>query len=96
MPPLVVVLHEADNVATAMAVLNPGDTVISSPRLVTASENIPFGHKVAIQPIKRGMKIVKYGEPIGVAKEDIELGACVHVHNLDSERGRGDKGRNRE
>jgi hypothetical protein len=28
-----------------------------------------------------------------VALESIALGACVHIHNVESERGRGDKER---
>jgi len=34
---------------------------------------------------------VKYGEPIGIATRDIRSGQHVHVHNLESARGRGDK-----
>ena len=52
--------------------------------------DIPYGHKVAVKPIKVGEPIVKYGEEIGVATQDIETGDYVHVHNLDSQRARGD------
>jgi hypothetical protein len=37
--------------------------------------------------------VVKYGQRIGVAGADIAAGAHVHVHNVVSERGRGDLGR---
>ena len=33
---------------------------------------------------------MKYGEEIGVASRAIAAGNHVHVHNLDSMRGRGD------
>ena len=33
---------------------------------------------------------MKYGEEIGVASREISAGNHVHVHNLDSMRGRGD------
>ncbi|MEZ5810572.1 MAG: UxaA family hydrolase [Rhizobiaceae bacterium] len=88
----VIILQENDNVATAMAVIRKGEEIIKSPSSVMTLEDIPFGHKIAIQPIKKGAKVIKYGEPIGIAKNDIAIGACVHVHNLESERGRGDKG----
>ncbi|MDP1993088.1 MAG: SAF domain-containing protein [Syntrophales bacterium] len=41
--------------------------------------------------MKKGDLIVKYGEPIGIATQDIRIGQHVHVHNLESARGRGDK-----
>lgn len=52
--------------------------------------DIPYGHKVAVKPIAKGEPIVKYGEEIGVATKDIKTGDYVHVHNLDSQRARGD------
>ncbi len=56
----------------------------------TVRADIPYGHKVAVRPIKIGEPIIKYGEEIGVATQDIETGDYVHVHNLDSQRARGD------
>jgi len=53
--------------------------------------SIPYGHKVAVRPIEVGSPILKYGEEIGVATHDIKVGEHVHVHNLDSQRSRGDK-----
>jgi altronate dehydratase small subunit len=52
--------------------------------------DIPYGHKFALQPIAKGEPIIKYGEEIGIASRDIKKGEYVHVHNLDSMRGRGD------
>lgn len=37
-----------------------------------------------------GEQITKYGEEIGIATQEIRPGDYVHVHNLDSMRGRGD------
>jgi altronate dehydratase small subunit len=34
--------------------------------------------------------VLKYGESIGVASSDIQMGQLVHVHNLEGARGRGD------
>ena len=39
---------------------------------------------------REGELIMKYGEEIGIATKDIVKGEYVHVHNLDSMRGRGD------
>ena len=53
--------------------------------MVSLSE-VPVYHKVAVRDIKRGDHILKYGEKLGVATQDIKLGEHVHVQNLDSER----------
>ena len=39
-------------------------------------------HKIALADIKEGEKVIKYGFPIGVAKQDIKAGSWVHVHNV--------------
>ena len=56
---------------------------------ITAHSAIPFGHKFAIRRITKGSKVIKYGEVIGRATADIEVGEHVHVHNVESLRGRG-------
>lgn len=82
-------IHDsADNVALALADLKTGDTVEvkinGKSRKIEIKENIPYGHKVAIINIKKGSKIIKYGEVIGVATEDISIGSHVHTHNIES------------
>lgn len=90
-------VHEDDNVAVVFAekVKNGIDLDIRDHKgnveVVHLLGDIPYGHKVAIKPIKIGSPILKYGEEIGVATSDIAKGDYVHVHNLDSQRGRGDK-----
>ena len=100
---LVNVLHPRDNVATALAELAPGTRVDlpagSAEREGAAAEDvafvetrdaIPFGHKIALQRIGLGEPVIKYGEVIGLATDAIAPGEHVHVHNVDSQRGRGD------
>ncbi len=85
-----------DNVATVFAEgIEAGTEVIvldvaGEEHPLTVRESIPYGHKFALCDIERGAQITKYGEEIGVASRDIAAGAYVHVHNLDSMRGRGD------
>lgn len=57
---------------------------------VKVKGNVPYGHKIATALIHKGDLIIKYGEEIGVATADIIKGEYVHIHNLDSLRGRGD------
>lgn len=57
---------------------------------IRLSADVPYGHKVAIKPIAKGALVVKYGEKIGRATAAICIGEHVHVHNVESLRGRGD------
>lgn len=45
---------------------------------------IPVGHKYALNDIKKGEFVIKYGEVIGRATTDIKKGEWVHSHNLKS------------
>ena len=44
--------------------------------------NLDDGHKYALRDIKSGENIIKYGNPIGHATEDIKAGEHVHTHNV--------------
>ena len=48
---------------------------------IELQDDIKAGHKVALRDIKKGEDIIKYGYPIGQAKEDISKGQWVHTHN---------------
>ena len=53
---------------------------------IKALQDIPLGHKIALTSIAEGMRVIKYGEPIGKAVAPIKPGEHVHVHNLKSAR----------
>ena len=57
---------------------------------VTLMDDIPSNHKFAFRDITAGEPIIKYGLNIGEATQDIQTGQHVHVHNIESNRGRGD------
>ena len=44
--------------------------------------NLENGHKYAVKDIAKGEKIIKYGFPIGIAKENIKADEHIHTHNL--------------
>lgn len=44
--------------------------------------NLDNGHKYAIRNIAKGETVIKYGFPIGIAKEDIKIDEHIHTHNL--------------
>ena len=75
-------IHPRDNVAVALSPVAAGERVRVEGREVTALEDIPQGHKLALAPIAAGGEVIKYGCPIGRAKRDIAPGAWVHSHNL--------------
>jgi len=90
-----IVIHPSDNVATALADIAAGSRV----RLdqggrrveVRVRGAIPRGHKFALSALRAGEAVIKYGEMIGRASAGIPAGCHVHTHNLQSERGRGDR-----
>ena len=90
----IVVLNDADNVATSLAPLDAGTRIEvalnGEIRTITVLDSIAFGHKLAIRTMAPGDDVVKYGEVIGRASEAIEPGQWVHVHNVESARARGD------
>lgn len=80
-----------DNVVTCCEAVAAGEAVEADGIAAVAAQDIPIYHKMAIAAIKAGEKVLKYGQPIGVASRDIEPGQHVHVQNLESDRGRGDR-----
>ncbi len=79
-------INEKDRVVVALRPIPAGEAIAveSGGRLreVTAREDIPAGHKMAICDIPAGGEVIKYGYRIGNAKEDIPAGAWIHTHNV--------------
>lgn len=90
------VIHPDDNVANLIGPGSKGQsvqcTIESQTKTATIAlvDDIPANHKFARVNIKAGAPIVKYGLSIGRASRDIQSGQYVHVHNIESNRGRGD------
>lgn len=88
------VVEPSDNVATTLRELEAGETVTvavgDEDRTVQIKTDVKFGHKIAVEDISDGETITKYGKSIGNATDDIEAGDWVHVHNVESNYGRGD------
>lgn len=81
---LVLDLH--DNVATLLSDASAYETILLKglEGTVVLSENIASGHKVALKPICSGGDILKYGQRIGTATKDINLGEWINLHNMGS------------
>lgn len=88
----VFLIDEADNVVTNVADEIPAGTEVDvKGTVIETVDDIPYGHKIALRPIAEGEEVIKYGLSIGSATEDIPAGSHVHIHNVESNRGRGDK-----
>ena len=90
----IVLLNPRDSVVTSLTELQAGaqfdielDGAVKS---VTVRDAVPFAHKVAVRSMAAGADVLKYGEVIGHASRAIEPGDWVHIHNVESARGRGD------
>ena len=73
-----IVISPNDSVGVALAALKKGETAEG----VLLLEDIEKGHKFALRPIKAGEPVIKYGEVIGKACEDIGKGMHIHTHNM--------------
>ena len=81
-------IDPGDNVVTVVEDSTGGDSVefitAAGSRQITVLDDVPFGHKVAVEEIPVGEKVVKYNETIGRASRAINRGQHVHVHNVQS------------
>lgn len=81
-----------DSVGVAIEDIHAGETVDGvvleddTTVRVSAAQDIPLGHKIALTSIPAQGTVIKYGDCIGVATAAIEPGQHVHVHNLKSAR----------
>ena len=77
-------IHPKDNVAVALEDVKKGcDVIINGfSQRMEVLEDISFGHKIALDDIKKGDMVIKYGAPIGHAVTSIKKGMWVHTHNV--------------
>ena len=78
----------ADNVVTCVNEVPAGEKVVyrkgAEVLTLTALENIPYCHKIALVDIAKGAEVIKYGESLGQTSENIPTGHWVAHHNLFS------------
>lgn len=75
-------INPADNVAVCIEPGQVGEILVVGNLSVTIAEEIPAGHKIALETIQKGENVIKYGEPIGHVTETVAAGRHVHAHNL--------------
>lgn len=84
-------MNEKDNVATCLQEIKAGQALSLESNIIVANSPIPQYHKIALCSMAIGTPIYKYGQVIGLATAEIIVGDHVHIHNIESTRGRGDK-----
>jgi altronate hydrolase len=78
----VVYLNPDDNICVAARDLESGAQVTAGGRTVTLTGRVKLGHKIALSPVAKGSRVLRYGQTIGFATGDIDPGDWVHVHNM--------------
>ena len=81
-------MDKADNVVTCVRPVKAGEEVTyrcgEEVLSLTAKEDIPYCHKIALTDIAEGSDVRKYGELIGKAAKEIAKGHLVNHENIYS------------
>jgi (2R)-sulfolactate sulfo-lyase subunit alpha len=78
----VVVVEDLKAGTDMLGVITETDTTIR----VTAKQDIPIGHKVALTELKEGDTVIKYGADVGRMVGNAKTGEHVHIHNHRTKR----------
>lgn len=70
---LCIKIKEQDNVAIAVKEIKAGTLVEAG---LTANQDIPQAHKIALCDIPKNGAVIRYGVTLGYAKEPIQKGDC--------------------
>ncbi len=72
-------IHERDNVAIAIQDIAAGTRIEDG---LTANQDIPQAHKIALCDIPQNGEVIRYGVVLGYAKDDIRKGDWINEHML--------------
>jgi len=75
-------INPADTVVVCLRAFKAGETIVVDGQTVEVLQDTPVGHKILIKDTPQGTDIIKYGYPIGHAKEDLKTGSWVNENNL--------------
>jgi len=75
-------INPADSVVVCLQPKKKGDIIDIDGKQIVVNQDTPAGHKVLIKDTKAGEDIIKYGYPIGHAREDLKQGDWVNENNL--------------
>lgn len=75
-------INPADTVVVCLQPKKRGDIIDIDGKQIVVNQDTPAGHKILIKDTAQGIDIIKYGYPIGHAKEDLKAGDWVNEENL--------------
>ena len=75
-------INPADSVVVCLRAFKQGETIEVDGRQIEVLQDTPVGHKLLIVDTPEGKDIIKYGYPIGHAKESLVAGSWVNENNL--------------
>ena len=78
-------LRPQDNVVIATKPIPAGTVLETAGIKLTVASRVGLGHKLAVQPIKKGDAVYKYGQIIGFASTEIAPGDWVHTQNVSAD-----------
>lgn len=75
-------INPADSVVVCLQPIEQGTTIEVDGTAITVNQDTPAGHKILIKDTPAGTNIIKYGYPIGHARQDLKAGDWVNENNL--------------
>ena len=75
-------INPADNVVVAIQPQPAGAVIEVDGAQITVLEDVPAGHKIAIKDLAEGENVIKYGFPIGHAREAKKAGSWMNENNI--------------
>ena len=75
-------INPADSVVVCLQPKKKGEIIEVDGFSIALNQDTPAGHKVLIKDVKEGEDIIKYGYPIGHARQDLKAGDWVNENNL--------------
>ena len=75
-------INPADNVVVCLKPLAKGETIAIDGKVIILLQDTPAGHKVLLEDKAEGENIIKYGYPIGHAKQNLKAGEWVNENNI--------------
>ena len=75
-------INPADSVVVCLQPKKKGELIEVDGLTIALNQDTPAGHKVLIRDVKEGENIIKYGYPIGHARQNMKAGDWVNENNL--------------
>ena len=75
-------INPADSVVVCLVEKKKGEIISIDGQEIVLNQDTPAGHKVLIKDVQDGEDIIKYGYPIGHARQTMKAGDWVNENNL--------------